>query len=313
MLTSISVRDFQSLAEVDLELGPLTVIVGPGNSGKTAAVRALRALAFNRTGSDFIRHGQAMSVVIVETAEGGRIAWVKDKTTARYMVGDRELTKMAGAVPEEVSDVLGIRRLEVEAGTQAVPQIHSQFDSPFLIAESPSKAARVVAKLTRLDVIVSAQTQAARDLKRAAGELKAQRAALEEARAAHVTAVAEEKQAQSLARQVTALYDAAVTAGEDLAAAEAAVDAVKQAQALATRSLPDSASFEEVEALLTLCEESARVSARYNNYVVLVKTTTDSLQETARRLKTVEAALADIDVCPLCGARINEEACCETS
>ncbi len=312
MLTSISVRDFQSLAEVDLELGPLTVIVGPGNSGKTAVVRALKALAFNRTGSDFIRHGQQQSVVIVETAEGGCIAWVKGKAAA-YMVGDRELTKMAGSVPEEVSDVLGIRRLEVEAGSQAVPQIHSQFDSPFLIAESPSKAARVVAKLTRLDVIVSAQTQAARDLKRTVGELKAQRTALEEAQTAHATAVAEEKQAQSLARQVTALYDAAVTAGEDLANAEAAVDVVKQAQALATRSLPDPTAFEEVEALLTLCEEGARVSARYSNYVTIVKTAADSLKETARQLKTVEAALADIDVCPLCGARINEEACCEVS
>ena len=214
---------------------------------------------------------------------------------------------MAGAVPEEVKEALGIRRMEVEAGSMTAPQIHSQFDSPFLIAESPSKAARVVAKLTRLDVIVSAQTQAARDLKRTSADLKAQRAALETAQEARVGAFAEAKQAQALARQVTALYDAVLSAEEDVHRATAAVASVAQARTLATRRLPGAADFEEAEALLILCEESARAYTRYDTYRLADRGARKELAETARQLKLAETALADIDVCPLCGQQMEVE------
>lgn len=307
MLTTLSIRDFQSLAEVDLQLGPFTVVVGAGNKGKTAAVRALKALAFNRTGSDFIRHGQQMSVVIVETSEGQRIAWVKDKTTARYMVDDLELTKMAGAVPEEVREALGIRRMEVEAGSMAVPQIHMQFDSPFLLAESPSKAARTVAKLTRLDVIVSAQTQAARDLKRVTSDLKAQRVALDAAQEASTTTAAEAHQAQAKARQVTALYDAVLSAEEDVHRAVNAVTSLNQARVLATRRLPTAADFEEVDALLDRRQEGGQARLAWVKSRDELERVLTEVDETEVAIADSQGELATVEACPVCGRPLEDD------
>lgn len=42
MITRIAVSNFRSLRKVELDLGPLTVLIGPNGSGKTNLVDALR-------------------------------------------------------------------------------------------------------------------------------------------------------------------------------------------------------------------------------------------------------------------------------
>src|SRR5436309_13417026 len=44
MIQSLSIRNFKVLREVDINLQPLTVIVGPNASGKTSILQALEAL-----------------------------------------------------------------------------------------------------------------------------------------------------------------------------------------------------------------------------------------------------------------------------
>ena len=56
MLERIEVKDYQSLADVDIPFGRFTVIVGPSGNGKSALIRALKALCFNQVGHRFIRH-----------------------------------------------------------------------------------------------------------------------------------------------------------------------------------------------------------------------------------------------------------------
>src|SRR5216117_1366684 len=41
MLTSLLIRNFKRLAEVQVELGQTVVFIGPNNSGKTTALQAL--------------------------------------------------------------------------------------------------------------------------------------------------------------------------------------------------------------------------------------------------------------------------------
>ena len=41
MLTNLTVRNFKSFGEVDIELGDPVVFIGPNNSGKTSALQAL--------------------------------------------------------------------------------------------------------------------------------------------------------------------------------------------------------------------------------------------------------------------------------
>ena len=41
MLTRLVIRNFKQFAEVDIELGPAVVFIGPNNAGKTSALQAL--------------------------------------------------------------------------------------------------------------------------------------------------------------------------------------------------------------------------------------------------------------------------------
>lgn len=45
MLTGLSLKNVGPFAEANLALGPMSVIVGPNNSGKTTLLRALACLA----------------------------------------------------------------------------------------------------------------------------------------------------------------------------------------------------------------------------------------------------------------------------
>ena len=49
-ITSLRIRNFRSIKELDIELGPTTVFIGPNNSGKTAILDALRIPLTRRWG-----------------------------------------------------------------------------------------------------------------------------------------------------------------------------------------------------------------------------------------------------------------------
>src|SRR5688572_7680246 len=69
----LTVTDFQSLGRVEVEVSGLTVLVGPSNRGKSALIRALEAVLFNKPGDAFVRHGKKKAVVElldVPTADG---------------------------------------------------------------------------------------------------------------------------------------------------------------------------------------------------------------------------------------------------
>jgi hypothetical protein len=307
LLSEISIRDFQSIAEADLVLGPLTVIVGPGNSGKTAAVRALVALALNRTGTDFIRRGSACSAVAVVTDDGHEISWLKEQTTARYFVDGTELTKLAGAVPDELTDALGIRRIEVEASSYAFPQVHSQFDAPFLLGESPGKAARVLAKLTRLEVIAEAQVAAARDLKRVAGSAKRNAERLETLEAQADEATEEANTWAKIAVRATSLHDDVIGLHARLVAAESAVVLLAAADAVLVQPIPAPQAFASATRLATQCVEGAKAVARFRDANAKLKSTITELGLIEEALVAPQATLAAIPICPLCGSPLKEE------
>lgn len=186
MLTSLRVKGYQSIADATIELGPFTVIVGENRAGKSALLRALGALAFNETGTDFVRKGERLVNVAVETAEGQRILWEKDaKGGARYALEDvgealdtRTFTKLGASVPPEIVQALGIRRIDIDQTTHVAPQFHEQGEYGFILKESAGKAARILARLTKLDIIVQAQLECRRDMQRARSDAKESESAI---------------------------------------------------------------------------------------------------------------------------------------
>lgn len=170
MLTRLKVRNFQSLQSVDLELGQLTVIVGRSSSGKTAVLRALKALTSNTRGATVITHGTTQASVEIDgqDARGDWSAtWSRTATTGAYAVTEpgqeaREYTKLGGAVPAPVAALLGIGDIGVPGALSPELCVAGQFDRPYLLDETGSKVAQTLGELTQVSVLFDAAREANR-------------------------------------------------------------------------------------------------------------------------------------------------------
>jgi len=158
MLSHVAIRHFQSLHDVALELKPFTVIVGPSSSGKSAFTRALKCLTSNARGDSFITHGENQTVIKART-DRGTVALLRGKKNEYVLIpeGDEQqqkvFTKLAGGVPEEVSEFIGIPAKD--------PLNYSnQFDMPYLLTSSAAEVARTLGELTNVSVIFEASREA---------------------------------------------------------------------------------------------------------------------------------------------------------
>lgn len=180
MLSSITVRNFQSLRDVTVELGALTVVVGASSSGKSAFGRATRMLASNARGSSFITHGESVCTVEATTDRGRVILRKTRGTDDAYTIvpedpeeQQRTFTKLGGAVPPEVSDFLAI------APKDAI-NFADQFDRPYLLDDTGNEVARTLGELTGVSIVLEAAREARRDQLAQSGTLKTRRSDLAE-------------------------------------------------------------------------------------------------------------------------------------
>lgn len=257
-LARVHIQGFQSLHSVDLELGPLTVIVGPSSSGKSALVRALAALHHNVRGTSFITHGFQTAKIAATLGDGTTVMLSRSTTASSkhnaYALqhsaglhapegfqGDPPpivFTKLNGEVPEEVRALL-----------PAIPDLTfaSQFDKPYLLDATPGDVARTLASLTNVHVILSAAREANRQRLATAATLKTRQGDLSdiEARTEEFRALAARRKAQDTARTLTEQATALAAQIDTLATG---VARIRQAEESATHharvllTLPDTAA-----------------------------------------------------------------------
>lgn len=161
MLAQVAIKNFQSLSEVNLELGRFTVIVGPSSSGKSALLRALRVLASNGRGSAYVSHGAKIASVRVgdqdwtATLERGEGHGVYHLLSGQQ---ERTFSKFGTGVPPEVTQVLGIEPATVDGSLNFA----GQFDRPYLLDDSGAQVARTLGELTNVSIIFEASREANR-------------------------------------------------------------------------------------------------------------------------------------------------------
>ncbi len=166
MIHSVKIKHFQSLYDISLELAPLTVIVGPSSSGKSAFMRGMRTLTSNRRGNEFISHGERTAVITAVT-DRGTVTLTRSHSQQQNsytvtpddpqhpLAPERTFSKLGGDTPPEVSEFLGI---------EAKDPINyaSQFDKPYLLDDSAGEAARTLGALTNVAVIFEAARESNR-------------------------------------------------------------------------------------------------------------------------------------------------------
>ena len=168
-LSSVKIVAFQSIDSTTIDLGQVTVVAGPGDAGKSAILRAIRAAFLNDGNDRDIRHGEKQCSVELDFDDGKTVIWWKEKGKGGcYTIAHppeegedgcrfESFQKTGGAVPDEIQEIFGVAEVELGPSNTVTPQLSDQFDTPFVLGESGSKRARIIGKATRLDLVVTAQ------------------------------------------------------------------------------------------------------------------------------------------------------------
>lgn len=155
MIKSIQISNFQSHKSTELQFDPgVNVIVGSSDSGKSAILRAMLWVIFNRpSGESFKSYWGGDTIVDIE---------LEDKTISRekgkenlYIVSDNNLDEteiefkaFGTGVPEEIESLLNISNINIQR----------QMDVPFLLSSTPGEVGRILNQAVRLDIIDKAQS-----------------------------------------------------------------------------------------------------------------------------------------------------------
>lgn len=310
MIRSVLLQNFQSLADVELDLGGLTVVVGPSNSGKSAVRRAIESAATNAASTGRLRAGTKAISVVVRT-NAGSVHWEKGKGVNCYE------TRTADDVPL-VQDKPGSTITPEAAAILGLGEINfaGQFDAPFLLTDSPSNVAKRLGDLTNISVLFDGIREATRRKREAA-----QKAKLIEEQAAHnqseLEALVPELQAEqeklTLAAQVLDLAGRADGQAVTLAAYCANAYAAQRTLEAAQTYLASVPTAEPAEELLERLEAASQDVGNLDGAVLyaqrlqaqIVAAQAALSQATEDEAHTL-AEFNQIESCPMCGQAMPE-------
>jgi DNA repair ATPase RecN len=305
MIHTLDIANYQSHEKTHLELGNLTVIVGQSSSGKSAVTRALKALAYNQTGKDFITTGK-QTAQISATTDKGTVVLTKGKPEDSYVILEagssepKKYTKNGTTAPEDVSAFLGIP-------SKDAINFAGQFDMPYLLKNSASEVARVLGELTNVSSVFNAAREALRIKNQKAGVLKTreadlksvdQRTAAFENLPAQVEAIADAEAALATARAVEAKLSRLT---DLLSTLQIATSRKNAATAATSAPLPEVETAKHLFDLrrLTGITEQLRTAAQAKAaYTARVEAQAASI---AQLDEEYETALREAGTCPTCG------------
>ena len=315
MLSQVKIRGFQSLYNVELDLEPFTVIVGPSSSGKSAFVRALKMLTSNSRGSTFISAGEKICT-IQATTDAGTVVLKRGKATSdnEYVLvpsGDEAVqqtfTKLGGETPEEVSKFLGLDSKD------AALHFASQLDKPYLLDDAPNSVARTLGSLTGVNIIFegaresnrrkltasSARKTRVEDLEGIKSRVESYRGLKEQ-----LEAIAEAEDLITLARALDKRLERLVAYVDTLEIAEASIARTEAAANLEVPSMDEyEAAAERLGRFTELLSAVGKAGADIKKWATAV---TEATEAEERTLAEYTTALQEAGTCPTCGQGTKE-------
>jgi len=143
MIQKLRIQNFQSHKDSELEFHPgVNVIIGQSDCGKTAIIRALRWLIWNRPNGDAFRSTWGGGTRVDVEAEHQHWFRAKGKQN-HYHYNGSALAAFGTDVPEEVQKSLNMDETNIQM----------QLDAPFLISSTPGEVSSYFNKVAHLDQI----------------------------------------------------------------------------------------------------------------------------------------------------------------
>ena len=163
MITGMSIKDFQRIRSLYLEVGPgVTCLVGPTDSGKSSALRAIVWAITNRpAGDEMIRWAQARSRVEV-TLDGHTILRIRGAKKNVYLLDKKRYVAFGMEPPEDVT----------RAAAMDAVNFQTQLDRHFWFSETPGKVSKELNRIIDLSVIDLSLANAAKETRDAALRLE---------------------------------------------------------------------------------------------------------------------------------------------
>lgn len=150
---SIKLTNFQSHKDTTLDLDAgVNVVTGASDSGKTAIVRALRWLVWNKPGGTAFRSLWGGDTSVLIRLDNAIIERIRTNKTNQYVThGPSQFEPLIYEAfgvdpPEDISTVLNIADVNLQR----------QHDRPFLLDSSPGQVAAYLNQVARLDIIDTA-------------------------------------------------------------------------------------------------------------------------------------------------------------
>lgn len=153
MIKRLEITNIQSHKNSILEFDPgVNVIVGSSNNGKSAILRALYWVRYNRPlGIDTLlshwafdkKGNQIAPMEVTIENELGRVTRKRTKTENQYIINDEVLNVVKTDVPEQVEKILSLTDTNIQ----------KQHDLPFLLSLTSGQVAQYFNKTVRLDII----------------------------------------------------------------------------------------------------------------------------------------------------------------
>lgn len=142
MIKALRLTNFQAHKKIEIQFEQVTTIIGSSDVGKSAIVRALYWLCFNKPrGEAFIRDGSKQVKVQVKL-EQGVISRIKG-TENVYRFDGHTYKALGADVPEDINALMNVNPINFQC----------QHDAPLWFNESPGQVGRELNAIVDLDVI----------------------------------------------------------------------------------------------------------------------------------------------------------------
>lgn len=146
MITKVEIWNFQSHKHtiIDLSKG-VNIFTGQSDKGKTAVLRALYWVVYNKPSGDAFRsHWGGDTIVELTFSDGNVIRRTKTNTENSYTINNEIPLKAFGqGVPDEVKKILNLENVNIQ----------SQMDAPFLLSETAGEVASHFNRIAGISII----------------------------------------------------------------------------------------------------------------------------------------------------------------